>query len=114
VLIHPYAAADAAWRTKRASAMTLVAEIDGEVIGFTDLLPDRLIDMVFVAPHAAHRGVASGLLTAVIESATEQNIAVLTTHASILARPGFGRLDRCGREACRCTIARREHTPQGL
>src|SRR3954452_24801180 len=53
------------WDVRRQRASTVVAVVDGTVVGFTDLLPDGLVDMLFVHPGAGGRGVARALLTAV-------------------------------------------------
>jgi putative acetyltransferase len=51
-----------AWATRRMSRPTWIAEIDGAVAGFTDLEPDGHIDMMYVHPSYAGRGVARKLL----------------------------------------------------
>lgn len=77
------------WAHARGRASTVVAEIDGAVVGFSDLLPDGLVDMLFVDPAAARIGVATALLRSVIGAASDRGIHSLTTHASLLARPVF-------------------------
>ncbi|MFT3877897.1 MAG: GNAT family N-acetyltransferase [Propioniciclava sp.] len=81
-----------AWDAKRASAFTLVGEDADGVAGFADLLPDGLIDMLFVHPRLGGRGAARHLLEAIIAEARQRGMGSLTTHASRRARPVFERL----------------------
>jgi putative acetyltransferase len=55
------------WDARRRQASTLVAVVDDAVVGFTDLLPDGLVDMLFVHPRAGGGGVARALLTAIMQ-----------------------------------------------
>ncbi|OLT54638.1 hypothetical protein BJF88_07965 [Cellulosimicrobium sp. CUA-896] len=80
------------WDERRHGADTLVAELDGIVVGFSDLRPDGLVDMLFVDPRAGGRGVARALLTAVQADARARGIVELRTLASRSARPVFERL----------------------
>ncbi|WP_417308768.1 GNAT family N-acetyltransferase [Devosia sp.] len=84
-----------AWHETRLSRPTWIAELDGRPVGFTDLGPDGLIDMLFVAPDAAGRGVAARLLQQVNATALAAGMARLWTQASLtaegfFARHGFG------------------------
>lgn len=81
-----------AWDARRRAAWTLVAEVDGTVVGFSDLLPDGLVDMLFVHPDAGGRGSARALLTAVEAEARTRGLPELRTFASRRARPVFERL----------------------
>ena len=77
------------WAEKRGSARTVVATLGGRVVGFSDLDSDGYIDMLFVDPSAARRGVASALLARLCATATDRGMAALTTHSSVTARPFF-------------------------
>jgi putative acetyltransferase len=77
------------WDGRRREAFTLVAEVNGTVIGFTDLLPDGLVDMLFVDPRAGRRGVARALLTEIKHEARAHGIFELRTLASRSAQPAF-------------------------
>ncbi|WP_150307297.1 GNAT family N-acetyltransferase [Planctomonas psychrotolerans] len=84
------------WAKRRGSRPTWVAVEEDRVIGFTDLLPHGHVDMMFVAPDAQGRGVASALLETVLAStelaeARLRGVHALTTDASIPARPFFER-----------------------
>lgn len=78
-----------AWNTRRDQAWTVVAELDGRVVGFCDLADDGLLDMLFVHPDAGGRGVARALVTAVLDHARQVGVARVVTHASRAARPAF-------------------------
>lgn len=80
------------WDSRRRRAFTLVAEVDDTVVGFADLLPDGLVDMLFVHPRAGGRGVARALLTAIKDEARARGIPELRTFASRSAQPAFERL----------------------
>jgi putative acetyltransferase len=77
------------WATARADADTFVAAVAGAVVGFSDVDADGYIDMMFVSPTHARRGVARALLAEVERRAGEIGARGLSTNASITARPFF-------------------------
>lgn len=77
------------WGARRSARATVVAEDDGRVVGFTDVDATGYLDMMYVDPDAARRGVATALLAWAVEEATRAGAASLRTHASITARPFF-------------------------
>jgi putative acetyltransferase len=79
------------WAAKRAAAGTIVAVVDDVVAGFTDVDGGGYIDMMFVDPRCARRGVASALLARVFDVASERKVYELSVHASVTARPFFER-----------------------
>ncbi|MSP48276.1 MAG: GNAT family N-acetyltransferase [Alphaproteobacteria bacterium] len=79
------------WATRRASRPTWVAEVDGEIAGFTDLEPDGHVDMMYVHSDHQGRGVAGALLRQVEAEAARLGLDRLYTEASITARPFFER-----------------------
>lgn len=81
-----------AWDARRRGAFTLVAEVDGAVVGFSDLRDDGLVDMLFVHPAAGRSGVARALLTAVLAEARARGVPELRTFASRSAQPVLARL----------------------
>jgi putative acetyltransferase len=80
----------ARWATL-AERFAVVAEMDGQVVGFTDLESDGHIDRFFV--HADHqgRGVGRALMGAVIGEAEQTGLTRLFAEVSITARPFFER-----------------------
>ena len=81
----------AEWARARAAVATLVAEIDGKIVGFTDLDRAGHVDMLFVLPSFGRRGVASALLETVLADARQAGLAALTVEASLTARAFFER-----------------------
>lgn len=80
-----------AWGRERSAARTVVAELEGAVVGFTDLSPEGYVDRLFVDPDAGRRGVGGALLARVVAQAAAEGIPTLTTHASLVARSVFAR-----------------------
>ena len=74
-----------------AARMTWVALCETQVAGFSDLEPDGHIDMLYVHPRFARRGVARALLTQIESVAAARGIPRLYTEASLTARPVFER-----------------------
>ncbi len=83
----------AEWAEKRRAAYTLVAVEEGSVAGFIDPDETGYIEMLFVSPDFARRGVATALLGAVLDAARRRELRELTVHASLTARPFFERHD---------------------
>ena len=79
----------AGWDARRRASRTRVAEVDGSVAGFTDVDERGYVDMMFVDPAFARRGVASALLDWAESTARELGAVELSTHASLTARPFF-------------------------
>ncbi len=79
------------WRERIAPMQGFVAEDAGEPVGFMTIDADGHIDLAFVLPSQAQRGVGAKLLGAVEDWARMQGVARLTTFASLAARPFFAR-----------------------
>lgn len=79
------------WHAARARLDTLVAVLDGEIAGFSDVDAHGYIDMMFVAPRFGRRGVAGALLAELEHRARAAGTAELSVHASLTARPFFER-----------------------
>jgi putative acetyltransferase len=81
----------ARWAARRSSRPTWIAELASKPVGFTDLMPDGYLDMMFVHPEYQGLGVASLLLDMVEQKARELGLDHIYTEASITARPFFER-----------------------
>ena len=81
----------AEWGARRAAVSTRVAEIDDQIVGFTDLDDAGHVDMLFVRPSFGRRGVASTLFDTVLVDARQAGLAALTVDASLTARVFFER-----------------------
>ncbi len=77
-----------AFGARLAGALTLVALIEGGPVGFASLKGEA-IDMLYVAPAVAGRGVATMLLDALIKLAGARGLGKLTSDVSDTARPLF-------------------------
>lgn len=83
------------WNTDRQLAHTLIAEEQGEVIGFSDSNEEGYIDMMYVHPSHARCGVASALLQEDLSWSAAHGAMEATTYASRAARPFFERHGFC-------------------
>ena len=83
-------AEDAAAFSKRLAAMvTLVVEVEDELVGFGSLKDNKVIDMLFVHPYAAGEGVGSVLLDALERIAKARGAETLTVEAGDTAQLFF-------------------------
>jgi putative acetyltransferase len=83
---------DSAAFTKRlAEALTLIALVDGEPAGFASLEGAETIDMLYVDPGFARRGVATALVDALVRLAAARGAKTVTGEVSDTARPLFER-----------------------
>ena len=74
------------WNESFQAHHTVVAEVDGQIVGFGDMDETGYLDRLYVHKNYQRRGVATAICDAL-----EQNTkaAEFTTHASITARPFF-------------------------
>ncbi|MFE6734022.1 GNAT family N-acetyltransferase [Microbacterium sp. NPDC057650] len=77
------------WNEARCRVSTIVAVVDGQMAGFSDVSAEGYIDMMFVSPHFARRGVARRLLAEIEGRARDAGAAGLSANVSITARPFF-------------------------
>lgn len=85
-------AVDAEAFARRLSAnVTILVELDGEILGFASLKDNCEIDMLFVHPYAAGQGVGSALLDALERLAGARGAENLSVDASDTARDFFER-----------------------
>lgn len=75
------------WHEARAASNTQVAELGGELVGFTGVSSTGHIGMLYVDPAHLGEGIGSALLDCAPASATRTGARKLSTHASITARP---------------------------
>jgi putative acetyltransferase len=80
----------AAFGARLDGGLTLVAIREGGPVGFASLKGDS-IDMLFVAPAVAGRGVGAMLLDGLIKLASARGVQKLTSEVSDTARPTFER-----------------------
>ena len=75
-----------AWNESFQAHHTVVAEMDGKIVGFGDMDETGYLDRLYVHKDYQRRGVATAICD-VLEQNTKAT--ELTTHASITARPFF-------------------------
>ena len=75
-----------AWNESFQAHHTVVAEMDGQIVGFGDMDETGYLDRLYVHKDYQRRGVAAAICDA-LEQRTKA--AEFTTHASITARPFF-------------------------
>lgn len=75
-----------AWNESLQARHTVVAEMDGKIVGFGDMDEIGYLDRLYVHKDYQRRGAATAICDA-LEQNTEA--AEFTTHASITARPFF-------------------------
>ena len=81
----------AAWHKRMAKRHTLVAEENGEIIGFAELDQGGQLDMLFCRADVLGRGVGRRLYGKIEERAREAGLMRIVTETSITARPFFER-----------------------
>jgi putative acetyltransferase len=79
------------WHDRMTDRRTLVAEEDGEVVGFAELEGDGHLDMLYLRGDAVGRGVGRRLYSEVEREARGLGLGQIFTEASITARPFFER-----------------------
>lgn len=77
------------WDQSMLARKSYVALIGEQVVGFSDVSVDGYIDMMFVAPRFARRGVASELMAFLELQARGSSARQLSANVSITARPFF-------------------------
>lgn len=78
-----------AWAKARESRPTWIATCNGSPAGFADLEPGGHLDMMFVHPHYQRLGAASLLMGTIEAVAHSYSLQVISTEASLTARPFF-------------------------
>ena len=80
---------EAAFAARLAGALTLVATIDGATAGFGSVSGGDRVDLLYVHPAFARRGVATAIVDAIERIAAARGAKSLTAEASDTARPLF-------------------------
>ncbi len=80
------------WAARLAGQEIVLAEEDGQAVGFVSLAQGGYVDFAYIRPQAQHSGLFRQLMARIIERAIERRDVALRTHASIMAEPAFERL----------------------
>lgn len=86
-----------AWNRSFKTHKTLVAEIDGNIVGFGDIdisygcsiCSSAYLDRLYVHKDYQRKGIGKAILSALEKYAEENAVGVITTYASITALPFF-------------------------
>ena len=93
------------WVERLNGQQIIVAEQDGEAVGFMTLAAGGYIDFAYIRPQAQHSGLFRQLLSRIVERAIATRAPLLWTHASLMAEPAFKSLG--------FTVRRREQVAIG-
>ena len=80
------------WSHRRATAWTIIALDAGDVAGFADLTEAGEMDMLFVHPDHARRGIATALIADVVREARRRGLRRVEVRASRVLQPLLDRL----------------------
>ncbi|WHY21923.1 GNAT family N-acetyltransferase [Paenibacillus sp. G2S3] len=80
-----------AWSTSLLQNITYVAEMNGWIVGFSDMTVEGHLDLLYVHKDFQGQGVASALVNKLEMEARELGLHEMDTEASITARPFFER-----------------------
>jgi putative acetyltransferase len=75
------------WQKKLESNITLVAELNGVIVGFADMTRDGHLDHMYVHKDYQGCGASYALIKNIERKARELGITKITTHASSMAMP---------------------------
>lgn len=81
------------WNKSLSENYTIVVESDGVIIGFGDLDDKGYFNRLFVHKNFQRRGIARLIECEIEKYAKAKNITLITTEASITAKPFF---EQCG------------------
>jgi len=81
----------AAFASRLGKALTLIAVVDGEAAGFATLIGADVVDLLYVDPRFARRGVGAALIEALARLAEARGAERLTSEVSDAARSLFER-----------------------
>ena len=77
------------WDRSMLRRNSVVATLGDQVVGFSDVSKDGYIDMLYVSPDFARRGVARALIAFLEKQARSNSARQLTANVSVTARASF-------------------------
>ncbi|ASA54814.1 GNAT family N-acetyltransferase [Vibrio gazogenes] len=82
----------AIWQRKMDSILPVIAEIDGEIVGYTDIQSSGLIDHFFCHHEHQGKGIGRCLMEHIIAVGKAKGITRFYSEVSITARPFYEKL----------------------
>ncbi|NEW06389.1 GNAT family N-acetyltransferase [Paenibacillus sp. SYP-B3998] len=79
------------WKQLMKLNITYVAEINGKIVGFSDMTHEGHLDRLYIHKDFQRQGIASTLLNILESEARRLGLVEMETEASITARPFFER-----------------------
>lgn len=83
------------WRDRLSHSDTVVADREGQALGFMTLDQNGYLDLAFVVPEAMGSGVSDAIYAVLEGRARSRGLEALTTQASLFAEPFFVRQGWC-------------------
>ncbi|MGR2701634.1 GNAT family N-acetyltransferase [Vibrio campbellii] len=77
------------WLNKMISIQPFVAELDGVIVGYSDVQPSGLVDHFFCHHEYQGQGVGRALMTHVLKQAAVKGLDRIYSEVSITARPFY-------------------------
>lgn len=77
------------WEDRLASQDIIIAEMDGQAVGFMSLAGEGYIDFAYIRPQAQHSGLFRQMFERIEDRALERGDRRLWVHASLMAQPAF-------------------------
>ncbi|WP_404969888.1 GNAT family N-acetyltransferase [Vibrio campbellii] len=77
------------WLKKMTAIQPFVAELDGVIVGYSDVQPSGLVDHFFCHHEYQGQGVGRALMTHVIKQAEAKELDKIYSEVSITARPFY-------------------------
>ncbi|HEX9933156.1 MAG TPA: GNAT family N-acetyltransferase, partial [Allosphingosinicella sp.] len=93
------------WAARLESQEIVLADRDGEAVGFVSLAAGGYVDFAYIRPEAQHSALFRRLVARIAERAAAKGEPLLWTHASLTAEAAFERLG--------FTVRRRERVELG-
>lgn len=81
------------WKKSLSNNVTFVAEINGEIVGFSDMTYNGYLDRLYTHKNFQGQGIAKTLVNKLEYVAREIGLSEISTDASVTAKPFF---ERCG------------------
>ena len=79
------------WAARMANIRPYVADLNGQIVGYTDLQPTGYIDHFFVAGTQPRRGIGRALMHHTLALANQWQVRSLSSHVSLAAQAFYSK-----------------------